>query len=170
MIKDVNMLNVDIIELTGIVEATLDMLYKNEITLFNCDISERSVVFYFGKYLIEQLEKYDKYNDYNVDFEYNRNILDEKTYKQIVYEGLKQKCYPDIILHKRGSNDYNILAIEFKKENNTDKKGRKNDDWKLRALTDKGVCYKYKLGLFIDLGLKRNRVKVSKYIEGKKIE
>jgi hypothetical protein len=62
---------------------------------------------YFQEYFI----------DYNVDTEYNRNY---DSPKQIVQNGRRRNIKPDIIVHHRGSNDFNFLVIEAKKSNNRD--------------------------------------------------
>ena len=70
-------------------------------------------------------------------------------------------------MHQRGCNINNILAIEFKTYFN--KNNEKNDKLKLQALTDNNSFYKYKMGLFIELGKTRETVIILKYINGKKI-
>lgn len=70
-------------------------------------------------------------------------------------------------MHQRGCNSNNILAIEFKTYFN--KNNEKNDKLKLQALTDNNSFYKYKMGLFIELGKTRETVIILKYINGKKI-
>ncbi len=158
-------------ELMLIVNNTLEDLYKNDKYLLENDSSERNIVFHFGRYFIKNLEKnnFFKNNNYNVDYEYNKDVFNEKKYKEVVYEGKKHKIFPDILLHERGSNDNNILAIEFKKYSNTNQNGKKIDEYKLKALTDNKLHFKYQMGLFIELGKTINTVKIKKFIDGKKV-
>ena len=103
--------------------------------------------------------------NYDVDCEYNRNILDERKYKYITNGYKKYRIFPDFILHIRGNNENNILAIEFKKKNN---KRNENDILKLNALTSSNGCYKYRLGLFIQLGKRREDVRVDIFTDGRR--
>lgn len=70
---------------------------------------ERSICFKFGLYLNKYIESNYFLKKYDLDAEYNRDI-----------EGVKRLhnkpngCYPDLILHKRGSNENNILIMECK--------------------------------------------------------
>lgn len=59
------------------------------------------------KEVIEKIIINDESDD--LDSEYNRNKADKK-----FLPSWKSGCYPDIIIHKRGSNDDNFLVIEFK--------------------------------------------------------
>lgn len=104
----------DIEELTGAINSCLDKLYENDSYLilnYSKDepnhVSERSIVFRFGIYFEEFVR--EKLPSYNLDSEYNRNKADKK-----FLPSWKSGCYPDIIIHKRGSNDDNFLVIEFK--------------------------------------------------------
>lgn len=72
-----------------------------------------------------------------------------------------------MIVHQRGSNSNNILAIEFKTYFNSNKNGE-NDKLKLQALTDNDLFYRYRMGLHIKLGKTRDKVNIVKYINGKK--
>ena len=57
---------------------------------------------------------------------------------------------PDIILHKRGNNDNNIIVIEFKGWW-SDVKSQKDDIYKLKELVDPYGKYKYQYGYSIIL-------------------
>lgn len=152
-------------KLISIVNKTLDDLYINDKYLLEKDASERNIVFHFGRYFINNLKESMDFKDYNVDYEYNRDVFNEREYKEIIYENKQQRIFPDIILHKRGTNEENILAIEFKKRTNTNE--RKGDYFKLRALTDSKYKFKYSMGLFIDLGKVRKNVLIKKFVDGK---
>jgi len=95
----------------------LDMLYERDKYLIsnnkngnrNNHVSERAIVFRFGIYLEEVLKCDSEFAKYNLDSEYNRNIDAKKQLPE-----RENGVYPDLILHKRGSNDDNILVIEIK--------------------------------------------------------
>lgn len=146
-----------------IVNKALDMLYDNDYYLFINNSSEKNLVFHFSRYLIELL-KSTGYERLSVDCEYNRNALNEKGYKEIVYEHKFHRIFPDVLLHERGTNRNNILAIEFKKNNN---KNTKNDFYKLKALTDNEGEFKYHMGLFIRFGKRREEVCIKIFQKGK---
>ena len=56
--------------------------------------------------------------------------------------------FPDLILHMRGSNEHNILILEFKTwwNNNT-----ADDSEKIKEFMDKNGVYRYKMGACIVL-------------------
>ena len=62
---------------------------------------------------------------------------------------------PDVILHKRMSNDDNLLILEFKNGiNNLHQDNLINDDYdKLRAFTNLDGTYKYFLGMSVKLNV-----------------
>jgi hypothetical protein len=148
----------------------IEKLYRNDGYLIEHDVSERAIAHKLAEYL------QSSFKDYNVDCEYNRNIergprhtksisvvrqiyrkeikninssrIDEDTYAEKVTE---VTAYPDIIIHRRGSNEKNLLIIEIKKSNS----GR-NDDYdheKLRAFTsrDSPDGYAYIHGVFMKI-------------------
>lgn len=67
-------------------------------------------------------------------------------------KGRRPYMYPDLIVHKRGSDGPNLAAIEIKCTWNGDLKGRKNDIAKLSYMTCPQSEYKYHMGFFLDLG------------------
>lgn len=164
--NDSNVIN----NLKNMVDKALDLLYEREFYLFENDLSERNMVFHFSRYFSLLLVG-TCFEDYNLDCEYSKNKLDQSGYKCIIYnyDNKEHKIYPDFILHRRGNNKYNILAIEFKKYNNRDRQAKYNDYLKLKALTNSNGEFKYRLGLFIVLGKTRSDVKITTFIKGKEI-
>lgn len=124
------------------VKKAIGNFYKNDKELLQYNtkdttICERSISFRIGIYL-QQLFK-----GYNVDAEYNRNI---ERIKRL--DG--KNIYPDIIIHKRKTNDNNLLWIEIKKENSTEE-SKESDRERLKKVTKEELEYKYKLGILIIL-------------------
>lgn len=115
----------------------------------------------------------DLYPDYNVDCEYNRHIENVKRISK------DREIFPDVILHTRGVDENNFAIIELKNKTNPDDVGRKNDENKLRALTenksdgnkDLSYNYGYKFGLAITIceDLKATMNSIVVYRNGKKI-
>ncbi len=134
-----------IIELKGIVDAALQRLYHQDPELIEFAVNERSVVFRFGLYFAELLSK-SSFSSYNLDCEYNRNMGKPKRTKNF-----PDGVIPDVLLHRRNSNEENILVLEFKGYWN--KADRENDHKKIIDFTsqDEDNLYKYSLGGVVEL-------------------
>ena len=78
-------------------------------TYLDVHAHERSICFRFGTYLNKYIESNSFLKKYDLDAEYNRDI---DMIKRL--PGWPNGCYPDLILHKRGNNENNILIIECK--------------------------------------------------------
>ncbi len=141
--------------------AALSKLQAKDNWLLTKNLSEQSV----SHKLAEYIQSY--FGDYHVDCEYNGDVNDGKKHIQILYsqleafgllkpresqleaEIIERAVFPDIIIHKRGSNADNLLIVELKKESS--KVPFKYDNLKLKAYTssDHGNHLKYQLGAFI---------------------
>ena len=145
-------------KLENLIKNSLDMLYFKDYYLIcnhpqGCKedrhVSERGIVFRFGLYFYQLLnELNDKYFDeLSLDVEYNRNFYDKKT----LYS-FNDGTFPDMIIHKRNSNDFNFLVLEFKTWWNKD---NTRDIQKISGFMDKNQCYCYKYGatIFLDKNL-----------------
>lgn len=129
-----------------------EKLYLNEADLFESDVSERNLAFWFVHYFVNL--HFGKYKGYNIDFEYNRNGKDAKYY----YSGYGRKAaVPDMIIHKRQCNKYNLLYVEFKKRNHDEHDADKIKRFmasKIQRSTCSGgkIClYRYKHGVSVVL-------------------
>ncbi len=118
-----------------------ELLYINDKYLIDKRVSERSIVFRYAHYLQSELEKTNKYRGYNLDCEYNRDGSDLKH----IYES-DHGVFPDLIIHKRGSNKNNLLIIEFKTYWNND---ITNDERKIREFININGRFKYKYGFSV---------------------
>ncbi len=149
------------------IEKAFDLVYKNDEFLITNGLCERCIMFRFAGYLA------DLYPDYNVDCEYNRHIENVKRIRK------DKEIFPDVILHTRGVDENNFAIIELKNKTNPDDVGRKNDENKLRALTenksdgnkDPLYNYGYKFGLAITVcgDSKETMQSIVVYRNGKKI-
>lgn len=138
-------------EVLKIIELALRDLYLNDQILISRFTKERAInhwlAFYIDKHIRTNLEI-----NYNVDVEYNRNITDElfdgnkNTNKKIINwtgDNLSgQETIPDIIVHKRGSNDYNHLCVEGNKEYKN-KKSANKDFQKIIGLLNEPYNFEY---------------------------
>jgi len=86
--------------------------------------------------------------EYDVDVEYNRHGLDAKavTLPPGCRGGGKKLIFPDLIVHRRGHNANNLLAVQIKKETNHESR----DCDRAIILAMKGQL-SYQHGLLIDL-------------------
>jgi hypothetical protein len=119
-------------EVKNRVEAALAVFEEEDYHLLEHDLSERCISARVAMYLQEL------FPDYSVDVEYNRagetpkrlnlpehcaNYVDEQGRALVV---------PDVIIHRRGAEGPNLLAIEVKKTSNPD--GSACDRERIQAL------------------------------------
>lgn len=93
---------------------------EREADLLTLDANERAITHKFAEYLAPC------FADWQVDCEYDR-LLEEA--KRLRLRGEMKRVIPDIIVHRRNSDD-NLLVIEAKKAD--DRRGSKADLEKLR--------------------------------------
>jgi hypothetical protein len=129
------------------VQCAIDKFLQRDSVLLEIDVNERTMTHKLAEYVQQEFQGWD------VDCEYNRKIKDLKTLPQPPnnFSGLDfwqdtdaKTVYPDIIVHKRKS-DENLLVIEAKKSSSGDK-----GDWnkaKLRAFKEEP--YKYRMAFFV---------------------
>jgi hypothetical protein len=128
-----------------VVLALSDLLENDEYLLFR-DVNERSITHRFAMYLQTYFE------DWDVDCEYNRDGVDPK---RLGHLGLNpgeaddqaQTVFPDVIVHRRGTNA-NFLVMEFKKSTNP---ADRNAD--VRKLREYKAQLGYQYALFVELGI-----------------
>lgn len=157
-------------EIEKYIEQAIKTLLDNDNWLLKKDLSERSISHKLAEY-IQPLFK-----DYNVDCEYNgdidrENIAEKELGRKrmtALREDLKQYnlltereietetekelierlVYPDIIIHKRGTNKDNLCIIEVKKS--TSQVSFHYDQIKLRAYTTNYYGnLNYQVGYFV---------------------
>lgn len=125
--------------------ALVDLLQKDSY-LLKVDANERAISHRIGIYLQCHFRIWD------VDCEYNRDGVNPKKIGHLeLYPDNEdteaRTVFPDIVLHKRGTND-NYLVIEIKKSTNS--VDRSVDYKKLRGYK-RDLGYKY--AVFIELGV-----------------
>ena len=124
------------------VEAALQILLINDKYLLEHNLHERTITHKFAEYL--QI----LFKNWHVDCEYNRDGCDPKLI-QIPTQEEESSVFPDIIVHRRGSED-NLLIIEVKKSSNRNRNSVYFDQQKLQAYRDSPLNYKYGLFLIFD--------------------
>lgn len=84
----------------------IKQFYQREFDLITIGANEVCITSYIFHYFLMRFA--EKYSDYNIDPEYNRNGFGAKYYFRDSY------AKPDLIIHKRKCNKHNLLYVEFK--------------------------------------------------------
>ena len=152
------------------IEKALLELHHHDNHLLKNDGSERSI----AHCLANHLQKI--YADYHADCEYNVNVDAANRRKEIILPAdeilrfrrsetnrnsievddeiyYSVSVYPDIIVHKRGRNNQNLIIFELKKSSST----VSYDYDKLKLCKYTGVferSLRYRFGVFIDIATK----------------
>ena len=97
------------------------------------------------------------FNEYDVDAEYNLDFSKPQVQSKRIKDEINSKSrliVPDIIVHKRGSTEYNLLALEYKIYRGFGLK-IEHDILKLKKLTKLSgrMNFKYQLGALVILEL-----------------
>lgn len=129
--------------LNTLYEKDKELLWLGESAGIDKHVGERAIVFRFGIYLQQELNKIPELEVLNLDCEYNRKGLDPKSIT------IRDRIIPDIILHQRGNNNHNLLVLEFKGWWN---KNQEYDKKKIEKLVSNEEGYGYKEGYTILLG------------------
>ena len=145
---------------------SIEQLYTYDFSLIKNNLNERTITHKLAEYLQK------RFAEYNVDCEYNRDVTQSENHAKTIdiEKALRDELnncksdnkveliqkevstYPDIIIHRRESNDCNILIIEAKKSNNNIDKSF--DLKKLKAFTFQNGRYRFDYGLFIEFKIK----------------
>jgi hypothetical protein len=108
-------------------KTALNLLRDRDLNLVAMRAHEQAICHRLGVYL-------DAMADLNVDCEYNRDMADAKRFKG------DKRFRSDIIIHRRFSNDQNLLVVEAKDP----ARGRRASDFdRLKELIDERGRYHY---------------------------
>ena len=135
-------------ELERIVKISLKKLRSLDKKLLEIKVNERTITHKLAVYLQQN------FPEFNVDCEYNRieDIVKkiELPKDRINWDDTEAKIvFPDIIIHKRGIQEDNLLVIEVKKSSNINSGDL--DRMKLHTFLQEPYNYAYGLFLRIDL-------------------
>ena len=148
-------MNID--EVKARVIAAVGKFRKNDIALIMVDAHERSMSHKLAQYVQEQ------FNGWDVDCEYNRHgsepkeILENGSWRRwanaytLLGDEKAKTIYPDIVVHRRLSDEDNLLVVEVKKSTTVSES--KLDIDKLEALTSKNYEYRYHFGVQIVIAI-----------------
>jgi hypothetical protein len=136
------------------VDKAISQLLEKDSYLLIHDVNERSISHRLAMYLT------DEFPDHDVDCEYNRNRGEPKRLDLLlsyirkrtvpITDTKARTAYPDIIVHRRGSNVENLLVIEIKKTSTVH--GEKFDLAKLDSFRKDPYNYNYALYLCLQTG------------------
>lgn len=105
----------DLATVKQIMELSLSRLVEKDNELIDRKVKEECINHRLAVYIDEYYRQFcGERNHCKVDLEYNKNLDNGK--QVYVRTGNLIKIRPDILLHKRGSNDNNLIAIETKKD------------------------------------------------------
>lgn len=106
--------------------------------------NEQTVAFRVGVHLHELLKE-TPYARFHLDCEYNKHGDNPKERPN----GLRMR--PDLLIHSRGNDEYNILAVEFAGwwKLRDRPQAVEEDRPKLKELTNQNYDYKYQLGALV---------------------
>lgn len=166
-------------------DAIEELLLKDAVLLTN-DVSERAITHKLAEYLQARLPHY------NLDCEYNRDatqgpyapkrlqMLEQAAVTEMgvqlkahnVADLFSVSAYPDIIVHRRMTNESNLLVVEVKKHNS--RVDHEYDRQKLRAFTevDGTNPYHYNYGVFLVFETRRQtplRPELEWFVEGREL-
>lgn len=129
-------------DIRGRLEKALDRLLSDDIELLEHNAGERAIGGKLAAYLAIL------FPEHNVDVEYDRHGLEPKAVDLPAdcRGGGRKRIIPDIVVHQRGVDDDNLLAVELKKE--TNRESRDCDRAKLRAFREQ---LQYQAAVLIDL-------------------
>lgn len=175
-------------------EKAIDRLFVNDFYLIQNAAHERSITHMLARHLVNLFPDYDIDCEYNLDITNLKGRYAKRKEIQVLIDELENikkhikdspdksineygeiivplNIYPDIIIHKRGTNKFNTLIIELKKSTNDDTNSIKLDDLKLQAYTSQRL--QYRLGAYINLSVgkdfDRNNTKMEYYKNGEKL-
>ncbi len=147
-------------------DEALQEFIKEEKYILENNLSERCITHKLGNYLEEKFLGFDidceynrKYNLVKMANDIKRIIISEEEMIEIAKDRINENdtysVYPDIIIHKRKS-DNNHLIIEIKKSNNKNLSDKRFDKKKLERFTckvDNDLKHEYKLGIYLEIGV-----------------
>ena len=132
----------------------IEKIYEDDSDLFDRNNYEVTISSKLAQYLFKEFKEYD------VDCEYNKHINQEKRVKE-----LNQNIRPDILIHRRGTDEDNLVYIEIKTDHN--REARTNDYDKIKTMTKQKEEYRYSLGLFIDFNRNKEKLNINFFKDGK---
>lgn len=134
-------------DVQGLLEQALETFHAAEMHLLRTDASERSMTHRLALHLTPLFPDFDVDCEYNRDgFNVKRLALHERPVQDDDTEAVT--VFPDIVVHRRGHNDANLLVIEVKKASSA-----VNADYDMLKLEAFKGELKYRHAVHLTLGL-----------------
>lgn len=121
------------------VTRAFEALSRDDLQLLQLDANERTICARLATHLQAA------FPEYHVDVEYNRHGMDPKRV-QVNPEQGEDLVYPDVIVHRRGGDESNLLVMEVKKSTNLQSRSR--DKRKLRCCVE---AFNYEFAVLVDI-------------------
>lgn len=138
-----------------LLKAALDAFHVAELHLLRTDASERSMTHRLALHLTPLFPAFDVDCEYNRDgFDVKRLALHEREAKDDDTEAVT--VFPDIVVHRRGDNEANLLVIEVKKA-----RSAVNAEYDMLKLQAFKRDLKYRHTVHLTLGLDGNGTPVT---------
>ncbi len=140
-------------KLTNLLTESIEILYEKDQHLIDLGGMEQACVARIIIYMSELIKvadsRFSELQEYDLDCEYNKHVKGAK--KILSDNGSEILIRPDLVLHKRGDDHSNLMAVEFKMWSNTK---NSNDRKKLESLTKSAGYggYGYEIGFSVKIG------------------
>ena len=128
-------------------------------------LNEEAVMFRFGYHLQKQIEKVSAYQELVVDC--NCAFDGEHCFKVPGYNKT-ERVKPDVIIHKRNTEDSNLLVIEMKMHD-ASSSSLSRDRKKLIGLTNRENIQHFEIGLLIKWGIDLSSTRIEIYTDGEQV-
>jgi hypothetical protein len=125
---------------------SLSDLLEQDRHLMDNNLKEENINHRFAVHLETNLHKLNTRIKYHVDVEYDKKIDAKKT---MTVDNIDFIVRPDVLIHKRGQNQYNLLAVEAKKKSIS-----LRDEQKMRGFLS--YDYNYQFGLLLTYGIPKS--------------
>lgn len=125
-------------------EKAVELFMDDQSQLLELNANERAIGATLAHLFVREM-----FPDHRVDAEYNRVGLDGSAKRlnlPMECGGENARVFPDIVVHRRGDNQENILAVEIKLT--TNRQPRRCDLIKLEAFRER---LQYRVGVFLEL-------------------
>ncbi len=101
--------------MTRLVESAVSRLVEEQPALLELDVTERALSHHLALYLAQSVPP-----PFDVDVEYNRHGADPKRLRLPRRKALDREMrattvFPDILVHRRNTDEANLLVLELKK-------------------------------------------------------
>lgn len=114
-------------------------LIQNDHELLTYDVNERTICHHLATHLQEV------FPEHHVDVEYNRHGMDPKRVELDPEHG-RERVFPDVVVHRRGTDESNLLVMEVKKSTNP--QPRSHDRRKLKCCVEE---FGYDFAVLVDI-------------------